>query len=123
MAYAFVRPLITAALTTSCLLTVGCANRPKPLYEWGSYQSQVYAHFKATSTGPEDQILALERDLESIRSNGNTPPPGYYAHMGMLYASLGQDDKAVRAFGDERALFPESAKYLDFLMNKAKSKK
>ena len=66
-------------------------------------------------------MLALERDLESIRAS-NTPPPGYYAHMGMLYASLGQDDKAVRAFGDERTLFPESAKYLDFLMSKARTK-
>ena len=116
------RLLAMAALCVASVSLTGCANRPRPLYEWGSYQSQVYAHFKATSTGPEDQVIALERDLEQIRSNNATPPPGYYAHLGMLYASMGREDQTVKAFENEKALFPESAKYLDFLLSKSKKK-
>ncbi|HET8695121.1 MAG TPA: DUF4810 domain-containing protein [Aquabacterium sp.] len=118
-----IRPLSAAALAALCLASAGCANRSRPLYEWGSYQQQVYEHFKSTSTGPEEQLIALQKDLEEIRSDGMSPPPGFYAHMGMLYASIGQDDKAMQAFDNEKSLFPESAKYLDFLMSKAKNKK
>ena len=115
-----IRPLAAAACLALSVLSTGCVHRPPNLYGWGSYQAQVYEHFKASSTGPEDQIIALERDLEQIRANNATPAPGYYAHLGMLYASVGRDDKAGEAFQSERTLFPESAPYLDFLLNKAK---
>lgn len=115
-----VRPLVLAAVVVSTVLVSACVNRPRPLYEWGSYQTQVYEHFKATSSGPEEQVIALERDLEQIRANNATPPPGYYAHLGMLYASMGKDDLTVKAFQNEKTLFPESAKYLDFLLAKSK---
>lgn len=60
------------------------------------------------------------RDLQKIRSSGKTPPPGYHAHLGMLYASLGKDDQMVQQFQTEKQLFPESAAYMDFLLKKAK---
>ena len=116
------RPLALAACCVASVYLTGCANRARPLYEWGSYQDQVYAHFKATSSGPEEQVIALERDLEKIRANNATPPPGYYAHLGMLYASLGREDQTAKAFESEKALFPESARYLDFLLSKSKKK-
>lgn len=97
-----------------------CVHRPPPLYGWGSYQTQVYEHFKASRTNPEDQILVLEKDLEEMRSDHLTPAPGFHAHLGMLYTLVGRDDKAAQAFQAEKALFPESAKYIDFLINKAK---
>ena len=65
-------------------------------------------------------MTALERDLQKIRSSGKTPPPGYHAHLGMLYASLGKDDQMVQQFQTEKQLFPESAAYMDFLLKKAK---
>ena len=112
-------PRMGLALAVVCL-AAGCASRSPGLYGWGSYQAQVYEHFKATSTNPEDQILALEADLEKIRSKQATPAPGYLAHLGMLYTSIGRDDKAFQAFEQEKALFPESAQFIDFLINKSK---
>jgi hypothetical protein len=106
-----------AALLALCL---GACSTNKPMYEWGSYQAQVYAHFKADGPGPEQQIIDLEKDLESAAARGTTPPPGCYAHLGLLYMSVGKNDHAVQAWNIEKALFPESSKFIDYLLNNMK---
>ena len=45
--------LVGAALT-------GCAGRTPRIYEWGSYQEQVYEYYKSQDTSPNKQIAALE---------------------------------------------------------------
>jgi hypothetical protein len=106
---------------TSVTLFSGCAmnNSAPPLYQWTGYQPQVYEYFKG-KTGPTAQIEALEKAFEQIRAKGNTPPPGFHAHLGMLYASVGEDEKAQQAFEAEKQLFPESSSYMDFLTKKSK---
>lgn len=106
-----------AALVAALALSA-CVQAPKPLYGWGSYQGQVYEHLKGTA-GPEQQITALEADLQRQRAEGAAPPPGFHAHLGLLYAALGKDDAALRELQTEKTLFPESAHYIDFLLSKA----
>jgi hypothetical protein len=112
------RPLLLASLLAVGLLSAGCATRKQALYEWGGYQQQVYTHFKGGS--PEEQLSAMEEAIQVMRSHGTTPPPGFHAHMGMLYAAIGKDDQALQSFQTEKALFPESAHYIDFLLSNAK---
>lgn len=114
------RPLGHAAALAVAFTLGGCATAPQSLYGWGSYQAQVYEHFKTQGNGPEAQLMALQADLEKLRSKGQTPPPGYHAHLGMLYASLGKEDQAVGALEAEKGLFPESATYIDRLLAKYK---
>ncbi|WP_153101255.1 DUF4810 domain-containing protein [Paraburkholderia hayleyella] len=98
----------------------GCATRPPPpLYQWDGYQPQVYEYFKA-QTGSVEQIDALEQALQKIRAKGNRPPPGFEAHLGLLYASVGNDTKAMQAFEAEKESFPESSAYMNFLMKKSR---
>ncbi|NBF04630.1 DUF4810 domain-containing protein [Pseudomonas sp. Fl5BN2] len=111
------RPLMAVALLGSVLLA-GCSG-PKTLYQWETYQSQTYEYFKGEEA-KEAQVEALERDLQKIKSTGKAVPPGYHAHLGMLYAGLGKDDQMVQQFNTEKALFPESARYMDFLLENAK---
>lgn len=92
----------------------GCTQQPKTLYQWGSYQPEVYEYFKGESK--EQQVAKLEEDLQKIRSTNSNPPPGYHAQLGMLYGSLGKDDQMVQQLRTEKALFPESATYMDFLL-------
>ena len=106
------------AVFTAALALSACVQAPKSLYGWGSYQGQVYAHLKGTS-GPEQQITELEADLQRLRASGAAPPPGYHAHLGLLYASIGKDDAAVRELQTEKHLFPESSHYIDFLLSKS----
>lgn len=104
-----------AALLSSALLS-GCAgNQTPPLYHWEGYQQQVYEHFKH-ETGPQEQIAALEASLQKARATDRSPPPGFHAHLGMLYAEAGKADQVRQQFETEKALFPESAAYMDFLM-------
>lgn len=106
--------LCIAAL--AIVLVQGCSsNRPQPLYQWEGYQPQVYAYLKGEGSF-EEQIAALEKGLQVIRSRGNTPPPGYHAHLGLLYAQIGQGDQVVQQFRSEEALFPESGPYMAFLL-------
>ena len=106
------------AVAAAALWLSGCA-QPKTLYQWGSYQPEVYEYFKGESK--EAQVAKLEEDLQKIRSTNGNPPPGYHAQLGMLYGSLGKDDQMVQEFRTEKTLFPESATYMDFLMRNVKT--
>ena len=49
-------------------------------------------------------------------SAGEATPPGMRAHLALLYAKTGDDVAAQRLLEAERAQFPESAAYVDFLL-------
>ena len=111
---------VKLALVLTAVATVaGCQTARQPLYQWESYQPQVYEYFKGEPK--EAQVEALERDLQKINASGRKAPPGYHAHLGMLYLSMGKDDQMVQEFRTEKALFPESASYMDFLLKNAKT--
>lgn len=110
---------------TACalaLMLTACAT-PQRMYEWGGYQDKVYEHFKGQGAGPEQQILGLEEDLQRMSGKGMAPPPGYYGHLGLLYLTTGKSDQAAQAWNKEKALFPESTQYMDFLLNNMKKQK
>lgn len=111
---------VKLALTLTAVATVaGCQTAPTTLYQWESYQPQVYEYFKGEPK--EAQVEALERDLQKINASGRKAPPGYHAHLGMLYLSMGKDDQMVQELRTEKALFPESATYMDMLLKNAKT--
>lgn len=101
------------------LLVTGCASGPGPLYYWGDYQPALYGHF-TKETGPQEQIASLEAGLEKARAAGKPVPPGYNAHLGLLYAEGEQTDQMLKYFEAEKALYPEGASYMDFLLAKFK---
>lgn len=107
-----------AVLALAAAVLTGCATPPKTLYQWEGYQPQVYQYLKGES--PEQQIAAMEKDLQIISAKGNNVPPGFHAHLGMLYSVAGKPDQVVTQFEDEKKLFPESAAYMDFLLGKMK---
>jgi len=86
----------------------------KPLYSWGSYENQVYLYMRGESR--EAQIAALERDKIRIEARGGIIPPGFYAHLGMLYVEIGDAASAIALFEAEKALFPEAAVYMNFIL-------
>jgi hypothetical protein len=110
---------LLGGLLVSALLT-GCQSGPQPLYDWGPYQAQVYEGFKGTGNGPEAQLQELERHLEATTSRQRQVPPGYLAHMGYLYLQTGRNDMAAACWQREKAAFPESKVFMDFLLNNLK---
>lgn len=106
-------PIMAAALLA------GCATAPQPLYHWGSYQPVLYGHF-TKEKGPQEQIAALEAGIEKARAAGKALPPGYNAHLGLLHAEMEQTDQMLMYFEAEKALYPESTGYMDFLTRKSR---
>jgi hypothetical protein len=101
------------------LSLVGCAGSPKPLYYWGSYQNQVYGHLKGEKS-PEEQIDKLEEDIEKAASRNMPLPPGFQAHLAILYGNTGNSEKMRRNLEAEKQQYPESSTFMDFLLKKFK---
>ncbi|ENO87416.1 DUF4810 domain-containing protein [Thauera linaloolentis] len=119
MKHSSITRLAAALPAAGLLLLAGCASGPQPLYYWGEYQPALYGHF-TKEQGAQEQIAALEAGLEKARAKSLAVPPGYHAHLGILYAGSEQPDQMLRHFEAEKTLYPESAAYMDFLMRKAR---
>lgn len=116
------RALRVSVLAAAAALLTACGTPQKPLYQWAGYQQNVYQHFKTNGATPGDQITQLEAQLIKNKAAGEATPPGMHGHLAMLYAKLGNDDAARAHLEAERALFPESAAYVDFLLKKPSDK-
>jgi hypothetical protein len=113
--------LFTSIAIVGAMLLTGCAAPSTSLYQWGSYQTQVYNLYNDPGKVPvEAQIEKLEADYQVARSANKSVPPGYHAHLGYLYFQAGKKDQALQSFQTEKGLFPESAVFMDRLMAQLK---
>ena len=103
-------------------LLAGCAHQEQPLYYWGSYQQQVYGHLSSKAS-PDEQREKLEAGIEEARSKNLPLPPGYRAHLALLYGENGQVDDMRRNLEAEKTQFPESGGFVDFLLKNISSSK
>lgn len=99
----------------------GCVAPQPQLYTWGTYQDQVHSYLTSPDGDVVEQVAELERLQEEAKATNGVMPPGFHAHIGLLYASMGRVDQAATAFNAEKAQYPESAAYMEFLLrNKSK---
>lgn len=113
-----VKILLAAALSVAALS--GCQST-KPLYHYGSYQTNVYEHFKNEDSTVPEQIEALEKTIRETNRNKLQVGPGIYAHLGFLYLQSGQRDTGLGYLQKEKQLYPESTQFIDFLLKNAKA--
>lgn len=113
---------LQVATLAAAVVCGGCASH-NGLYDWGTYEDQVYAMYADPGkSSPQQQILKLEADAEQARAANRPLPPGHHAYLGYLYYQSGMADKAVAAFDTERRLFPESRPYMDRLIARTTSR-
>ena len=107
------RPIAAALLVVSA----SCAS--PSYYDWGRYEESVY-QVTARPDGFDlaAEIDALEQQLEKTEAKQRPIPPGLHAHLGYLHTVSGNADAARAHFEQEKALFPESAKFVDFLLER-----
>jgi len=110
------RLFFLAILSAICISA--CTSAPGTLYSYGNYENKVYAYLQGES--PAEQISVLQNDLLKIEEKGRKAPPGYYAHLGMLYAEVGEHGLAISCFMVEKARFPEAAVFMDYLLERYK---
>jgi hypothetical protein len=99
-------------------LLAGCQTA-KPLYYWGHYERLIYLSYaKPDKATPELQVERLQEDVQKAAAANLSVHPGLHAHLGYLYAQMGQNDRAEKEFAMEKALFPESAQFIDGMLQK-----
>ena len=116
------RFLQRAALLAVAVVATACAQRgPAPLYDWEKFPQQQYAVLKAGGLSPSEQALELEAHMTKAQSTGVAVPPGLRAHLGMLKLSLGDAEQARQLWMSEKQAFPESAPFMDRLLQRLDS--
>ncbi|MBP2170105.1 hypothetical protein J2125_003297 [Erwinia toletana] len=109
------------AAATALLLTA-CAEKNTNIYYWGDYQPSLYSYYKHTAA-PEKEIETLNAVIQQANAKNKPVAPGLRAQLGLLYVNTGHPDLAFSQFNAEKAAFPESSHYMDFLMrNKQEAK-
>jgi hypothetical protein len=108
---------LAAALIIGSALA-GCSRTPPRIYYWEGFQGQLYEYFRADKSNSEEQLRVLGAQLEKARARGAVLPPGFRAHLAMLYLRLGRDGEAKQELEAEKANFPESSQYMDFLLKR-----
>ncbi|RTZ39336.1 DUF4810 domain-containing protein [Candidimonas sp. SYP-B2681] len=111
-------------LSVAVILTGGlaaCVQPQKLMYNWQSYQAGVYDYLKDADSDYAAQAALLEQNVEIARSADQALPPGFRAHLGMLYLKQGKADKAVEQLHSEKLAFPEATPFMDFLLRNAES--
>ena len=104
-----------AALALVSTLTACASTTKVPMYHWGSYSTHVYSHLQG-GEAPEPHLLAMEQTLAQAEGQPARLPPGYLAHLGLLYLQAGATDQALQAWAEEKRRFPEAASYIDYLV-------
>lgn len=94
----------------------GCAAAPQPLYLWEAFPRQQYETLLREGVDPAGQITALEAHAEKARAANAALPPGFRAHLGLMYMNAGQNGRARELWQAEKAAFPEAAPYMDRLL-------
>lgn len=111
----FTKLIRLTVLLALAFTLVACATKPPQLYSWQGYQANLDAYFRSSSVSPDGQAQLMEQDLQKIRASGLAVPPGYHAHLGLLYGEQGDLDKFAQQVALEKSKFPESQTFMDFL--------
>jgi hypothetical protein len=111
-----VRQLSVLALVAMLSACAQPSSGVKSLYRWGAYQPSVYDFLTEDGADYHLQAETLEKNVQTAQAHNAALPPGFRAHLGMLYLKTGKADKALELFEDEKTVYPESTLFMDFLM-------
>jgi hypothetical protein len=96
------------------LILTGCANQNR-LYQWGGYDSLLYQSYKNPEKAEEFRLELEEHTLKMEQTNQKVAP-GLYAELGTLYLQKGDKPNALKAYGKERDMWPESKGLMDAMI-------
>lgn len=113
------------SLRNACLFVIAsvaltaCVTPEPPLYRWGDYENIVYQSYRSPGeSDPFNDSVKLEEDMARTQAEGQAVPPGVRVHLGYLYFNQGRSDEARALFEQEREVFPESAVFVDGLLQR-----
>ena len=101
-------------------IVTGCATHNTALYNYENYSESYYADVKNHTAQSQ---LSLQKSIELAIQNAQNSrsgrvAPGLYANLGYIYLKQGQKHLAIENFKKEKALYPESAHFMDKMIKK-----
>lgn len=112
----------TLGLSMMLLALTACVHKPKPLYVWGSFPRYQYDTLLHEGADKDNQLRAMEMQAEKVLAKNAQLPPGFRAHLGMLYLSAGKVEQGRQMLVAEKNAFPESSPYMDRLLKRFENK-
>lgn len=99
------------------LAFAGCATQSS-LYYYGDYS---YKYYKMVKKQDETSKANFTKTLNTIITKSKDQykkpvPPGIYCDYGMMMASQSNIEEAHKYFNLEKTTWPESAKFMDYLI-------
>ena len=105
---------LATALFFIVSLLAGCSD--SSLYYGGDYDDQIHAYYE--NKPPSELIEGMEKIRGRSQDQDKPLPPTFYAHLGLLYQKTGQTQKFKDLVREEKANYPESAAFADFLLKR-----
>ena len=103
-----------AAVLALALAGGGCTST---YYDWGRYEDSVYAvTLRPDGFDLAAEIDALEKQIEETMNRERPIPPGLHAHLGYLHSVAGNPTAAREHFEREKSLYPESTRFVEYLL-------
>ena len=113
--------LVLITLLFTAVLS-GCKSTP-PMYMYENYSESFYTLKKESGHDGDVQWKAsLEGIIEKSNAKAIRVPPGIYANLGYIHLKANNYPKAIEFFEQEKNIYPESAKFMEKLITKAKVK-
>ncbi|HCC55206.1 MAG TPA: DUF4810 domain-containing protein [Desulfobulbaceae bacterium] len=98
----------------------GCV--PTTLYNWGNYSNTLYHFRKDANDDTRDKHMAeLEAIITGSTEHNKRVPPGVFCELGYMHAKKGNKNKAMELFALEKTTYPESAHFVNRLMESIKT--
>lgn len=107
-------------LGMTLVFVAGCG--PKTMYDWGSYETDLLKYCKHPESMPEF-IEHLDKQIVRSVNKGRKVPPGLFAELGYFRYKAGDAKRASELFAEERENWPESAIFMDRMIEATKSEK
>ncbi len=105
-----------------CVAAGGCASKDTLFYQDPEYAKSMYDYLR-DEANLDEQIEYMTEYFEDAGESGKKVAPGAYGHMAALQLRLGNISEMRRYMELEKKTYPESAHYIDFLLNYQNSSK
>jgi hypothetical protein len=113
---------LLASISAAFLLSA-CSGQPKPLYNYEDYSDSYYG---AKKNMTQESALVLQKSMENAierasESSSGRVAPGMYANLGYMYLKDGKSKEAIANFEKEKALYPESTRFMERMIQKVQA--
>ena len=96
------------------------ADSAAPPYRWAAGAAACVLALYLVTLSPTTAMWDTSEYIAAAKVLGLPHPPGYHAFLGILHGVNGRADLQVQGFETEKAQFPESTAYIEFLLKNAR---